>query len=163
MAVDAQPELGARRVVVALPAEIDLDNADQIGRQLGAALAPGVAMVIADMTATSFCDTSGVRMLVLAHKGAAACHAELRVVIPSANVLGVLAIMKVDRVLRIYPSLEDALASRGLETAFLSYGWACDGLTGDLTRSGMRSGTRGLSGVLAVWWRCLRAGPDASS
>lgn len=109
MAVDAQPELGARRVVVTLPAEIDLENADQIGRQLVAALAPGVAIVVADMTATRFCDTSGVRMLVLAHQGAAAHHAELRVVIPSANVLRVLAITKVDTVLRIYPSLQDAL------------------------------------------------------
>ena len=109
MVADVQPELGARRVVVTLPAEIDLDNAGQIGRQLDAALAPGVATVIADMTATRFCDTSGVRTLVLAHKGAAARHAELRVVIPSADVLRVLAITKVDSVLRIYPSLQDAL------------------------------------------------------
>jgi anti-anti-sigma factor len=109
MAADPQPELGARRVVVTLPAEIDLDNADQIGRQLDAALAPGVATVIADMTATRFCDTSGIRMLVLAHKGAAAHHAELWVVIPSADILRVLGILKVDRVLRIYPSLEEAL------------------------------------------------------
>lgn len=113
MAADPQPEVDARRVVVTLPAEIDLDNADRIGRQLDAALAPGVATVVADMTATTFCDTSGVRMLVLAHKGAAARHAELRVVIPSADVLRVLAILKVDRVLRIYPSLEDALAPPG--------------------------------------------------
>jgi anti-anti-sigma factor len=110
MAVDAHPELGARRVVVTLPAEIDMDNADQIGQQLDAALAPGVATVVADMTATRFCDTSGVRMLVLAHKEAAAHNAELRVVIPSADVLRVLAILKADRVLRIYPSLKDALA-----------------------------------------------------
>jgi anti-sigma B factor antagonist len=109
MAADPQPELDARRVVVTLPAEIDLDNADQVGRRLDAALAPGVATVIADMTATRFCDTSGIRMLVLAHKGAAARHAELRVVIPSADILRVLGILKVDTVLRIYPSLEEAL------------------------------------------------------
>ena len=43
----------------------------------------------------------------------------MRVVIPSADVLRVLAITKVDTVLRIYPSLEDALASPGkLETVF---------------------------------------------
>ena len=119
MAADPQPELGARRVVVTLPAEIDLDNAGQIGRQLDAALAPGVATVVADMTATRFCDTSGIRMLVLAHKGAAARHAELRVVIPSADILRVLAIVKVDTVLRIYPSLKDALTPADtLETVF---------------------------------------------
>jgi len=119
MAVDAQPGLGARRVVVTLPTEIDTNNADQIGRQLDAALAPRVATVIADMSATRFCDTAGVRMLVLADKGAAAYNAELRVVVPSANVLRVLAIMEVDRVLRIYSSLQDALTPPDkLETVF---------------------------------------------
>ena len=109
MVDDAQPGPRSQRVVVALPGEIDMANADQIGQQLDAALTPGVATVIADMTATRFCDTSGVRMLVLANRGAAAHNAELRVVIPSASILRVLAITKVDRVLRIYPSLEGAL------------------------------------------------------
>jgi anti-sigma B factor antagonist len=105
--------------VVTLPAEIDMANADQIGRQLDAALAPGVATVVADMTATRFCDTSCIRLLVLAHQQAAANNAELRVVIPSANILRALAITKVDTVLRIYPSLEDALAPPDtLETVF---------------------------------------------
>ena len=51
-------------VVVALPAEIDMANADQVGQQLGSAFAPGVRTVIADMTATTFCDSSGIGMLV---------------------------------------------------------------------------------------------------
>jgi anti-sigma B factor antagonist len=113
MADAAQPGPGARRAVVTLPEEIDLVNADQIGQELDAALASGVATVVADMTATRFCDTSGVRMLVLAHQRAAASGAELRVVIPSASILRVLALTKVDTVLRIYPSLEDALAPPG--------------------------------------------------
>jgi anti-sigma B factor antagonist len=113
MADNARPGPRARRAVVTLPDEIDLANADQVGRELDAALAPGVATVVADMTATRFCDTSGVRMLVLAHQRAAASGAELRVVIPSASVLRVLAITKVDTVLRIYPSLEDALSPPG--------------------------------------------------
>ncbi len=44
----AQPRL----VVVTLPAEIDISNADSVGEQLCAALAPGVKTVIADMTGT---------------------------------------------------------------------------------------------------------------
>lgn len=113
MVDDARPGIRARRAVVTLPDEIDLTNADQAGRELDAALTPGVAAVVADMTATRFCDTSGVRMLVLAHRRAAASGVELRVVIPSASILRVLAITKVDTVLRIHPSLEEALAPSG--------------------------------------------------
>ena len=42
--------------VVTLPAEIDMVNADHIGADLQAAFAPGVTTVVADMTATTFCD-----------------------------------------------------------------------------------------------------------
>jgi len=41
-------------------------------RQLGCALATGAMIVIADMTGTRFCDSTGLRALVLAHKQAAA-------------------------------------------------------------------------------------------
>jgi anti-sigma B factor antagonist len=96
--------------VITFPAEIDMANADQFGEQLTSALASGVITVVADMTATTFCDSSGIRRLVMAHKQAAANNAELRVVIPSARVLRDLAITKVDTVLLIYPSLDAALA-----------------------------------------------------
>src|SRR5262249_10250777 len=85
-------------------------NAGPIGDQLDAALADGAAAVVADMTATRFCDSSGIQLLVRAHQQAAANHAELRVVIPSASVLRALAITRVDTVLLIYPSLDAALA-----------------------------------------------------
>jgi NADPH:quinone reductase len=63
-----------------------LEVAGQVGRQLDAALAPGVATVVADMTATRFCDTSGIHMLVLAHRRAAANtgHAIYRAPAPPA-------------------------------------------------------------------------------
>jgi anti-anti-sigma regulatory factor len=60
-----------RTVIVPLPAEIDIANAEDVGQQLRAAFAPGVTVVIADLGSTTFCDTSGARQLVLAHKRAA--------------------------------------------------------------------------------------------
>jgi hypothetical protein len=65
--------------------------------------------VIADMTATTFCDSSGVRLLVMAHEEAAATGVDLRLVVPSVNVLRTLALIGADWLLPIYPSLEDAL------------------------------------------------------
>jgi anti-sigma B factor antagonist len=97
--------------VVTLPDEIDMDNADRVGADLQAAFAPGVTTVVADMTATTFCDSRGIRALVLAHKQAAASGAELRLVVPSAGVLRVLAVLGLDGLLAIYPSLPEALAT----------------------------------------------------
>jgi anti-sigma B factor antagonist len=110
MAVVAQsPHLPA--VVVALPAEIDMANAAWVGQRLGSAVEPGVKTVIADMTATTFCDSSGIGMLVRAHKHAAANGAEVRLVVPSPVVLRSLALASIDHLLPIYPSLSMALAA----------------------------------------------------
>jgi anti-sigma B factor antagonist len=98
-------------VVITLPAEIDMANADQVGQQLGAAIAPGVKTAIADMTATRFCDSSGISMLVRTHKRAAANQTRLRLVVASTAVLRMLTLVQMDHLLPIYPSLSQALAA----------------------------------------------------
>lgn len=107
-----QPPARARvpPTVVTLPAEIDMANADRVGADLQAAFAPGVTTVVADMTATTFCDSRGIHALVMAHQRATASGAELRLVVPSACVLRLLALLGLDRWLAIYPSLQEALA-----------------------------------------------------
>jgi anti-anti-sigma factor len=96
--------------VVTLPAEIDISNADRIGEELCAAFAPGVRTVVADMTGTRFCDSSGISILVLAHQKALANNAELRLVVISTPVLRALTMVRIDHLLPVYPSLADALA-----------------------------------------------------
>jgi len=98
-------------VIVALPAEIDMATADRAGQQLGSAFTPGVRTVIADMTATRFCDSSGINMLVRAHQQAAANGTELRLVVASTAVLRTLTLTGLDQLLAIYPSLSQALAA----------------------------------------------------
>jgi anti-sigma B factor antagonist len=56
--------------LVALPAEIDITNALNVRSQIITAINRGVRIVIADMTATTFCDSPGTRALVLAHQWA---------------------------------------------------------------------------------------------
>jgi anti-anti-sigma factor len=98
-------------VVVTMPAEIDVTNADRIGGELSAAIAGGAGIVVADMTGTRFCNSSGISMLVLAHRQAAANGAELRLVVLSAPVLRALKLVRMDFLLPIYPSLDAALTS----------------------------------------------------
>jgi anti-sigma B factor antagonist len=97
-------------VIVTLPAEIDMASIGQAGQQLGSAIAPGVKAVIADMTATVFCDSSGITMLIRAHRQAVANGTELRLVVSSAAVLRALALVRVDDLLPVCPSLGQALA-----------------------------------------------------
>ena len=110
MALVADPQQ-LPAVVVALPAEIDMASADRVGQQLGAAFAPGVKTVIADMTATRFCDSSGISALVRAHKQAVANGAQLRLVVHSRVVLRSLRLVQMDYLLPIYPTLSEALAA----------------------------------------------------
>jgi anti-sigma B factor antagonist len=97
-------------VVVVLPVEIDVTNSEQVHDQIVAALAPGVDVVIADMTATSFCDSSGVHALVFAHEAAVARGARLRLAVsPDGSVSRVLQLIGVGRILSICPSLAEAI------------------------------------------------------
>jgi len=98
-------------VVVALPAEIDMAAAGQAGEELGSVLAHNPSTVIADMTATRFCDSSGISMLVRAHKQAAAHGTELRLVVRSAGVLRTLALAGIGQLLPIFPTVPQALAA----------------------------------------------------
>ena len=99
--------------VVSFPAEIDMATAGALGERVAAALAPGVHAVIADMTATTFCDSLGIGMLVKACRQAAAHGGELRLLLPCPGVLKVMDVLGVDAVLPIYHSLEKALADVG--------------------------------------------------
>src|ERR1700745_4508248 len=56
--------------VVTLPAEIDVTNADTTREELLAVLNQGAAMLVADMSKTVFCDSSGVSALVRAFRHA---------------------------------------------------------------------------------------------
>jgi anti-sigma B factor antagonist len=97
-------------VIVELPAEIDVTNSGQVYDRLVAALTPGVESVIADMTSTSFCDSSGVRMIVRALESAAARGVRLRLAVPpEGSVRRVLQLTGVGSLVAIYPSLEEAI------------------------------------------------------
>jgi anti-sigma B factor antagonist len=105
----SQPQ--TRLAVVRLPAGIDGSNAREEGRDLLAAVVPGVTAVIADMTATTFCGSSGVQMVALVHELAVANQAKLVLVVPSAAVPQVLSLSGLDVLLPVYPSLDEALSA----------------------------------------------------
>jgi anti-anti-sigma factor len=96
--------------VVRLPAEIDSSNAEQVRERLCAAVRPGVQIVVADLTATIFCDVAGVRGLARARNHATAMKAEIRLAVRPGPVRRVLAIVSPGGQFLIYPSVSEAMA-----------------------------------------------------
>jgi anti-sigma B factor antagonist len=97
--------------VVALPAEIDITNADQLREDLLAVVNRGAAMLVVDMSATTFCDSAGVNALARTYKRATASGAGMGMVVCAPAVRRVLAITEIDRLIASYPSVAAALDS----------------------------------------------------
>ncbi len=104
------PTAQAMPVVVKLPAEIDVTNSGEVYSQLVAVLEPGVDAVIADLTATSFCDSSGVHAIMHAHERAVARGIGLRLAVsPGGSVRRVLQLTGVGDLMPVYPTLQEAM------------------------------------------------------
>lgn len=95
--------------IVALPAEIDLTNANDVYERLWRAVASGAPVIIADLTGTEFCDAGGVRGLVKMREEAATRGLELRLVIPPGALMRrVLVLLGFDHLLPVYASIREA-------------------------------------------------------
>jgi anti-sigma B factor antagonist len=103
-------ELARGVPVVAAPEEIDITNAPDLRSALLAAAADRPGTIVADLTRTRFCDSSGLHALLAAHKRAQADGGELLLVIPDAAVLRIFALTCIDRMIPSFTSLDDALA-----------------------------------------------------
>jgi anti-sigma B factor antagonist len=90
---------GPDGVVVALEGEMDLANADALGRALTAVLEARPSKVTVDLAKLSFLDSSGVRCLVIALQEASAVGSKLVVRRPRGAALRVLEITGTDALL----------------------------------------------------------------
>ena len=95
--------------VVTLPVEIDVTNADAVGEELLAVLNRNTALLVADMTNTNFCDSSGVSALVRVFRRAAGSGQAMRLAVSTPAVKRVLSITGVDRLVNVYSSVAASL------------------------------------------------------
>lgn len=96
--------------VVTPPAEIDLANAGALREALAAAGRDHVVVVV-DLAANEFCDSTGISALVMARKQARAAGGEVRLVLGSPAVRRVFKVTGVDQMFRIFDSLPEAVAA----------------------------------------------------
>lgn len=96
-------------VIVTLPATIDVVNARQIHDRLSAALASAAPLIIADLSATVFCDAVGADWLYRIGYHAAARSGRLRLVIPPGGPMRrMLELLGVDHLLPVYSTIGEA-------------------------------------------------------
>jgi anti-sigma B factor antagonist len=96
--------------VVTLPPEIDVTNAETLQEELLAVLNQSAVLLVADMSKTNFCDSSGVSALVRVFRRAAASGSAVRLVVSTPAVQRVLSITGVDRLIDVYPSVAASMA-----------------------------------------------------
>jgi anti-anti-sigma factor len=108
------PHVRRAPVIVALPAEIDLTNREEVLDRLCAAFASG-ATVVADLTATTFCDCASVRCLLTVQHRAAARGGQLMLVIPPGSpVWRVMNLLGLDHQVPVYASRGEVGAGTAL-------------------------------------------------
>jgi anti-sigma B factor antagonist len=95
--------------VITMPDEIDMSNGAEIQDSLLAALGKRPEVLVVDMTPTTFCDSAGVRAIMLTHRQAAAAGCELRLVIASPGVSRVFSIIGAGQLVKIHSDLPSAL------------------------------------------------------
>ena len=87
-----------------------MTNADTVRDELLAALNQSAVLVIADMSQTNFCDSSGVSAVVQVFRQAVTSGRAMRLVVSTPSVQRVLSITGVDRLIDVFPSIAASLA-----------------------------------------------------
>ena len=95
--------------VVTTPVEIDITNAGLLRAALLSALEKPPVVIVVDMSATDFCDSTGLNVLVRVQKQASEQGTALRLVIPAAAVQRMLAVTGVEELFSVYDTLAAAL------------------------------------------------------
>jgi anti-anti-sigma factor len=101
----------AERIIIELPGEIDVTNSPAILETLLAASSEHPATVIIDMTSTTFCDSSGMRALLLSYRRATASGTDMRLAVKHPAVRRVFELNGIDTIIDIHPDLPAALAA----------------------------------------------------
>ena len=97
--------------VVTTPAEIDTTTASELRAVLLDWQSRGHTTLVVDMTGTQFCDSTGLRELVHAHKRAVADGGGLRLVIPAEGAfLRIFTVTGLDGIIAHFATVKQALA-----------------------------------------------------
>jgi len=95
--VEVKPSVQGTTQLVVVRGEIDLSCVDSIRKATDAALSQGPETVILDLSAITFCDSSGIELVVRCHRRAQAQGVRLVVVRPTGPAWRPFEICNIDR------------------------------------------------------------------
>ena len=99
--------------VVALEGELEVSEAPALRDLLGMLVAGPQSRVLLDLGQVSFIDSSGIGVLVGAHRRAEEAGARIGLAAPNVGVRRVFELTRTDRVLRLYDSVPAGVAALG--------------------------------------------------
>jgi anti-anti-sigma factor len=89
--------------------EVDATNADDLRAAIVSAIGIGTERLIVDLGETEFCDSTGLNVLVRAHKRLEDAGGELLLVAREPTLLRIFKVTGMDTMFHLYPSLDEAL------------------------------------------------------
>lgn len=102
---------GADIASVALTGRLDFLTSSSARDRFSQAIADGRKKIIVDLAGVTFVDSSGLGALVAGLKSARQASGDLRIAGAPEQTMAVLKLTSLDRVFRIYPTVEDAIAT----------------------------------------------------
>lgn len=102
-------DVGERSAVVAPQGRLTLTSAGEFKALVEHTVARGRPLVVVDLDGTTFMDSSGLGALVSGLRATRTASGDLRIARPNEQVVTVLTLTTMDRVLRPYATVEDAL------------------------------------------------------
>ena len=99
----------ADHIVVTAVGEIDASNADMVDGAISNALIDGYKQVLLDFARVTFIDSTGLGVLVKAHRSADAAEARFAIVHPTPQTRKLIRVLGLDQLLYLYDSHAEAL------------------------------------------------------
>lgn len=119
LSIDLKTEDGGETLVFKLRGSLDLATAPTVRAALAEATEKGGNHLIVDLTQLEFLDSTGLGVLIGAHRRAAERGGSFRLVISEGPISRLLNITGLIAVFAVYHSLEDARSERGRVNASL--------------------------------------------
>jgi anti-sigma B factor antagonist len=98
-------------VVERVSGDIDLAAAPALRSRLQDAINAGNAFIVLDLSELLFIDSTGLGVVVGAHRRAGEVGGEVRIAAAAPRVMRVLSVTGLDRVFRTFASVDDAIAA----------------------------------------------------
>ncbi|ACQ78890.1 anti-sigma-factor antagonist [Beutenbergia cavernae DSM 12333] len=95
--------------VVSVTGEVDVYTGPVLREELEKALARGTTGVVVDLSGVAFIDSTGLGVLVTAHRQLASRGGRLHVCAPEGKITSVIALTGLDAVLAVHSALDDAV------------------------------------------------------